>query len=263
MFGIKKYRKYNSLLKEKLFSYDFLDNEVPQGLCVIRDKIYITCYKTDNTNSCVIEYDKSGKELRRIDLQSKAHVGGIGYDKENKIIYICDINGTISSYSYPTFKKITNYEISNDEGSKLIENERPICSYLTYHNNTLYVGSFNLGKNGIVKKYNLNKNRLNYIGEFIVPNKVQGLTFYKDKMIISSSYGRRKNSYLLVFNYDENKKEYLKPNKKYKFPPMLEQIMEINNDLYLLFESSSNKYKSTCKYVVNELPIIDIDKIVN
>ena len=263
MFGIKKYKKYNSLLKEKLFSYNFLDNEVPQGLCIIKNKIYITCYKTDNTNSCVIEYDRKGTELRKIDLENKAHVGGIGYDNKNKVIYICDIKGTISSYSYPTFKKIKSYEIAFSSGSKLIENERPVCSYLTYYDNILYVGSFNLGKNGIIKKYNINRNKIEYTGEFIVPNKVQGLTFYKGKMIISSSYGRRKNSYLLVFDYDENKKEYLKPNKKYKFPPMLEQITEENSNLYLLFESSSNKYRDTCKYVVNELPIMDIDKIIN
>ena len=263
MFGIKRYRKYNSLLKEKLFSYNFLDNEVPQGLCIIKNKIYITCYKTDNSNSCVIEYDKKGNEIRRIDLESKAHVGGIGYNKNNNTVYICDVNGTISSYNYPSFKRINNYEIALFNGSKLIEKEKLVCSYLTCHKDILYVGSFNLEKNGIVKKYIINKNKINYIGEFIVPTKVQGLTFYKDKMIISRSYGRTKNSELLVFNYEGDSIEYLKPNKKYKFPPMLEQITEMNNDLYLLFESGSNKYKNTCKYVVNELPIIDIDKIVN
>lgn len=262
MFGIKRYRKYNSLLKKKLFKYDFSDNEVPQGICIINNKIYITCYKTDSSNSCVIEYDEKGNELRKVDLDTKGHVGGIGYNEKNNIVYICDVNGTISSYKYPTFRKIMNYEIAILDGSKLIENERLVCSYLTYHNNILYVGSFNLEKNGIVKKYTINKNKINYIGEFIVPTKVQGLTFYKDKMIISRSYGRRKNSELLVFNYEENKNEYLKANKKYKFPPMLEQITEMNNDLYLLFESSSNKYVKTCKYVVNELPIIDIDMIV-
>ena len=263
MFGIKRYRKYNSLLKEKLFSYNFLDNEVPQGLCIINNKIYITCYKTDNSNSCVIEYDKKGNELRRIDLVSKAHVGGIGYNKKNNTVYICDVNGTISSYRYPSFKKNNTYDIAFSNGSKLIEKEKLVCSYLTCHNDILYVGSFNLRKNGLVKKYNIDKTNINYIGEFIVPNKVQGLTFYKNNMIISRSYGRRKNSELLIFNYDENKTDYLKQNKKYKFPPMLEQITEMNNDLYLLFESSSNKYKNTCKYVVNELTIIDIDKIVN
>lgn len=183
--------------------------------------------------------------------------------KKNNLVYICDVNGTISSYKYPTFKKNNTYDIAFSNGSKLIENERLVCSYLTCHNDILYVGSFNLRKNGLVKKYNIDKTNINYIGEFIVPNKVQGLTFYKNEMIISRSYGRRENSELLIFNYDENKNEYLKANKKYKFQPMLEQITEMNNDLYLLFESSSNKYKSTCKYVVNELTIIDIDKIVN
>ena len=80
-------------------------------------------------------------------------------------------------------------------------------------------------------------------------------------MIISRSYGRRHSSQLLVFDYSDDKKNYLKSYLKYKFPPMLEQITIENNDLYLLFESS-NKYRYTCKYIVNSLSIIDINKII-
>ena len=40
----QSYDEYYSYLKREIFKLKFNDIEVPQGLCIIKDKVYITCY---------------------------------------------------------------------------------------------------------------------------------------------------------------------------------------------------------------------------
>ena len=264
------YDEYLSLIKRNLFKLKFHDIEVPQGLCIIKDKVYITCYKIDNTTSCVLEFDIEGNRLRTIDLHNRSHVGGISYDDKHNLVFICDTNGKVSSYSYPKFEKKNSYEIANTKGEKLLEKGKYVCSYLTYFDNKLFVGSFNLRKNGFVKVFEIKREKegivLNYKYDFKVPKKTQGLTFYtkKDKtyLFISKSYGRKSNSDINIYDFSYENKEYLSKEKSIKLPPMLEQITTDENELVLLFESSAFKYRTTCKYIVDELVTLDINKLV-
>lgn len=265
------YDLYNSYLKNIFFKLKFHDIEVPQGLCIINDKIYITCYKIDNTTSSVLEFDMDGNRLRTIDLHNRSHVGGISYDEKHNLVFICDINGRVSSYSYSTFEKKKTFEIANTKGEKLLEKNKLVCSYLTCFDNKLFVGSFNLRSNGVVKVFDISREddgiNLNYLYDFKVPKRTQGITFYKNKdriyLFISRSYGRKNNSYInsYIFSYDE--REYLSKENSFVLPPMIEQITTFNNGLVLLFESSAFKYRDTCKYVIDELVSLDIDKIIS
>ena len=269
MFRNINYKEYELYLDKKWFKLNFYDNEVPQGLCVISNKVYITCYKIDNTNSCVIELDMEGKRLRTIDLNNKSHVGGIGYDKKHNLVFICDSNGRISSYKYNSFEKVGSYNVAATEGSKLLENGKLVCSYLTCYNDKIYVGSFNLKKNGIVKVYDVVRENdginIIYREEFLAPKKTQGLTFYEyeniNYIIFSNSYGRKKNSNIEINKYIEGQSDYSKNNFKLLVPPMLEQIVVYDDSLLLLFESSAFKYKHSSKYVVDELVSLDINDI--
>lgn len=267
MFRKKDYKEYNSYLKNIYFKFNFLDNEVPQGLCIIRNKVYITCYKIDHTTSSVIEYNFDGKRTNTFDLKNHAHVGGISYDKRNNVVFICDTKGRVSVYNFKNFEKIDSFEVSNNPGSRLIERNYPVCSYLKCHNDKLYVGSFNRLKKGIIKVYYIEKDqgriKLRYKNEFIVPTKIQGLTFYNNYLILSKSYGRNLSSNILVYEYDETLEKYTDKLLKFSLPPMLEQIDMYDEDLVLLFESSSLKYKYSCNYVIDSLVSLDLKKIIN
>jgi hypothetical protein len=265
------YDEYNSYLKSVFFKLKFHDIEVSQGLCIIKEKIYITCYKIDNTTSCVIEFDMNGNRLRTIDLHNRSHVGGISYDEKHNLVFICDTNGKVSSYSYNSFEKKKSFEIANTKGEKLIEKNKLVCSYLTCFDNKLFVGSFNLRSSGVVKVFDITREEngisLNYKYDFKVPKKTQGLTFYnkddKTYLFISKSYGRKSSSNINIYLFDYEKREYLSKDKIIKIPPMLEQITTLEDELVLLFESSSFKYRDTCKYIVDELVSLDIKKILD
>lgn len=262
-----KYKDYNLFLDKIWFKLNFFDNEVPQGLCIIKNKIYITCYKIDNTNSIVIEYNRDGKRLRTIDLNNRSHVGGIGYDKKSNLVFICDTLGKVTSYHYNNFEKYKSYEVATIGSKKLLEKDKLVCSYLCCNDGKLYVGSFNLRKNGIVKVFSINKVKeditLEYENEFLVPKRTQGLTFYKEYLILSISYGRRNNSSIRIVEYSKSKNDYRKENIKIIVPPMLEQIDIVDNELLLLFESSAYKYKNTCKYIIDDLVSMNIEVILN
>lgn len=266
----QSYDEYYSYLKREIFKLKFNDIEVPQGLCIIKDKVYITCYKIDNTTSCVIEFDMNGNRLRTIDLKNRSHVGGISYDEKHNLVFICDTNGRVSSYSYNSFEKKNSYEVASIKGEKLLEKNKLVCSYLTCYNNKLYVGSFNLRNNGFVKVFDITREedgiKLKFLYDIKVPKKTQGLTFYehnnKTYLFISRSYGRRNSSKLNIYNYNDNKREYLSRDKIITLPPMLEQITTLNKELVLLFESNAFKYRNTCKYVIENLVSLDIERLI-
>ena len=230
--------------------------------------IYYVCSKNSlrptDKRVKVVEIDGT------IDLKNRSHVGGISYDEKHNLVFICDTNGRVSSYSYNSFEKKNSYEVASIKGEKLLEKNKLVCSYLTCYNNKLYVGSFNLRNNGFVKVFDITREedgiKLNFLYDIKVPKKTQGLTFYehnnKTYLFISRSYGRRNSSKLNIYNYDDNKREYLSRDKIITLPPMLEQITTLNKELVLLFESNAFKYRNTCKYVIENLVSLDIIKLI-
>ena len=263
----KNYKDYNLYLNNKYFKLNLLDNEVPQGLCIIRNKVYVTCYKIDHSKSVIIEYNFDGTRNRVIELENRAHVGGIGYNKKYNLVFICDTKGRVSAYKNSTFEKIKSFEVSTPPGSYLMERGGLVSSYLTVENEKLYVSRFNRLKKGIIKIFDIKKIKddyeLEYNNEFIVPTKVQGLTFYDDYLILSKSYGKLFGSKLLIYKYDEEKNNYVKPNIKLILPPMLEQIIiHEDNNLVLLFESSSLKYRNGCRCIIPDIVSLDISKVI-
>ena len=108
---------------------------------------------------------------------------------------------------------------------------------------------------------------LKYLYEFKVPRKIQGITFRKindtPHMILSSSYGRKNNSKVLIFPISKTN-TYLNPTYSFCCPPMLEQIsVDNNNDILFLFESSSSKYRKTAKTVTDKVTFINLEKLKN
>lgn len=224
------------------------DNYVPQGMCTIKDLILISMYDSThelNSKVCII---KDGNIIHTTLLDNKAHVGGLCYDDIHDNIWITDRSGTTSCYEYQDiknkfevsakYKKVQICGLINISGYKAV-------SYITYFNNRLYMGNYNIGKKSRIFSYELNKDgniNLDSIREYNSYSFVQGITFIElDSKIlafISSSYGINK-SMIRIVDFNTNKVLY-----KVKMPPMLEQItFNENKNLLALFESNAKIYR--------------------
>lgn len=268
------YPQYD-ILKTPLLRLPLEDNEVPQGICQIGEKILISCYTTDATKSRIKIINKEKTPISII-LDNKSHVGGISYDNIHNLIFFCDLNGRISAFPYYKFlannltHKLT-FSVASSEagGHDLKENKKLCCSYLTCFKNKIYVGSFNKKTRGLVKVFKIVNKKdilLQYETEFRVPRKIQGITFLEDDsttyLILSKSYGRKYDSELLLYKYNDSS-NYTRPLHKLKLPPMLEQITVTNDKkLLLLFESGAKKYENGVKLITDNIISLDIKKII-
>lgn len=234
---------------------------VPQGLTKADENFLISSYDYNKEKSSVVYVcDNNGNILNECALGIQAHVGGIAFDKENNLIWIAANNGYVNAYSSSTITE--KEEDSNPlwtfdvgEGCQHYINPwKNSISYLSVDGNYLYVGSFSLFKNGLVKKYliinNNNNISLSLQKSFKVPTKVQGLTIYhkddQDYIIFSRSFGENIPSVLQIYKYQEDIDDYTNSKLNsvcYKTDAMMEQIIIDNNTLYALFESSSYPYR--------------------
>ncbi len=252
---------------------------VPQGLTIAKSNILISAYHfSGSNNSIVYVLDINGKIKNICTLDINSHVGGIYFDKNTDLLWITGYNGHINVFSIEDILNsnhaTTVYDF--DVGENLPNFKKPSikeASFLTIYENTLYVGNFSLKKDGIIKKYKINKNTLSinleYLGDFKIPDKVQGVAFYQHKkekyIIMSTSFGRKSKSLLKIFKYDENITDYAYSKIPYisqELPPMAEQIITKGNELLVLFESNSNIY-ANCPEISETLSLINIDDILS
>lgn len=276
---VNSYLDYEKYHNGNLFLLSLEDDLIPQGICSICSYIFITCYTTSHNFSRVLIYDLEGKLFNTVVLDNKSHVGGIGYDSFHQLLFICDSHGTVSSYSFREFiqgnlKSKKSYLVADDSlgGSILKEEGRVVCSYLTCFQNKLYVGSFNKRENGLVKVFNIVRKRegicLEFIKEFSVPSKIQGIQFYQDVsnlyLLLSRSYTRVKDSEILLYQYLDDINHYITPFFSFSLPPMLEQItLYQSKNLLLLFESCAKKYRYNAKIVVDHVVSLDLQRVIS
>ena len=119
-------------------------------------------------------------------------------------------------------------------------------------------------KEGLPDTKKINSESNGYIPDYMlaIPEQVQGMAFTKtEKIIFSTSYGRKNNSKIYIFDdilvnekndtiTIDNKSvdviacssDYLL--KEYIAPPMAEGLANTSDGIYLLFESGASKYRS-------------------
>lgn len=267
-----KYQNLSEILKTSNIEIPIYENLIPQGLVMVDDYIFISVY--DNMgliNSKVYVIDNDGNVINVITLDTNSHVGGLAYDSLNKLIWIPDNEGALNAYNVKDFYKKSHafykYRFS-DLSNELVDfrdDEKREVDYLTIVNDDLFIGNFSLKGEGIVKKYKIKNNEsldLEFVNKFKVQDKVQGIAFYDNYMFLSVSYGRKKPSYLYVYNYEEDIDDYnIPPFANFKLPSMLEQIDIHNNKVYLIFENTAKKYQDSIDKI-GHIGILDIDKLI-
>ncbi|MGT2755851.1 hypothetical protein [Streptococcus ovuberis] len=234
----------------------------PQGLSFVGDYIIISAYsKGKELNSVLWVIEKqSGEFLKTIVLPTISHVGGMAYDTEHQRLWITttdeESTSQISALNLQTvldddFKQSKeaisfDYQINLEDISG--------SSYMTYHNQALFVGYFDKDDKGHIGYYKLDdngfpqKDQNKATAVFDTPEQIQGIAIIKDKVIFSQSYGN-KDSKLLVFNnpgienwkhFTENSDQFI---QQYTTPAYMQQVFANGDELYLLFESSATQYR--------------------
>lgn len=242
----------------------------PQGLAYSDkyDIVLQTSYNSKhNVSKLYVSNFSSGKLLKELELRNidntnnYSHVGGITTD--NNTVWITS-DYEVNEFSLEEIINTNNNYIKSISNTKL-PNRGDFC---TYNNNILWIGDFFLNpfypvpdNNPLLMGYNLNK-KLDYsIPDYIIslPKMVQGMIITKDnKFIFTSSFTNLIHSELSIYDnvlkethntYNINNKKipYYKFNKNnliktIKLPPMAEELFYKDNNLYILFENSSDTY---------------------
>ncbi len=242
--GLAYSKKYNIVLQT---SYNSKHNV---------SMLYITDFETGNLL-------KSLKLIEIDDSNNTNHVGGITTD-ENTIWITNDYE--VNEYSLEEAFSTENDYIKSLKNTKL-----PIRGdFCMYNNDSLWIGDFFLNpfykvpdNNPLLMGYNYStEGYIDYQKPYCIislPKMVQGMTITSDnKFVFTSSFTYLIKSGLSIYNNVlEDEHEYYSLNgqdipyyhfnesnldKKIKLPPMAEGLFRINDDLYILFESSSNSY---------------------
>lgn len=224
------------------------ENQCPQGLCLTEDFLLVTAYSSDwDVVGALYMFDiKSGKYIATLGMKRNSHLGGLTYDGRN--VWICHSdNATLERISYQMLLTIAKkkpqsfIDCSTSIEAFKVKN-RPSC--ITYHDGKLWVATENdLLKSKMVSYYFDGKN-LQELDSYTIPARVQGVAFAKDgKVYLSTSLGRKKSSYLKIYDSLEALDESPnKPAKKVEMPPCSEELEIKGEYVYILFESAGQKY---------------------
>lgn len=262
----------------------------PQGVTIAEDYLLISSYSHDKKHYSVIYVldKKTHNYIKTIVLKGNPHVGGITYDPIAKNIWVCSSTDTNQA-------ELVAFSIDKLKAYNMEENYKPIdydqeitlngikkSSYVTYHDDALYVGYFSVDHKAILEKYQFNEDgvfdttlhgkkelvdddkTLSPEEKMHVGTQIQGITFYKNYMLLSRSYGD-KNSKILVYELGDGN-VFLEKDavKVIEAPPYLEQISVSGNKLYTIFESGTQRFRDKKGLTVVDYVVpLDLEKILN
>ena len=222
----------------------------PQGVCLTEEFIMLTAYSADTSYlGEIMIFDRSNCQyLATFGLSSKSHLGGLTYDGEN--VWICSSsNDSIMRISYD-FIELMAWKNTGGviDARGLVDvysvSNTPSC--ITWYDGRLWVGTHNILFDAEVFSYYYNDktNQLETLSSFAIPAQVQGIAFSEDgKVYVSTSYGRKRSSYLKVYDSVEKMAaDTGNPKSTIEMPPCSEEICYEDGKLYILFESAGMKY---------------------
>lgn len=280
------------------------DGFIPQGICYVEsEKCFAVSGYTDNKGfSRIYLVRESDGAVGTVVLKGyKGHAGGIASFGDD--VYVCS-GGSESEGGYIYRLSAKELMKSFDEQNRTVEAELTdkigtVCkaSFMYATDEMLFVGEFYNRENKVNKSHYKDGNRAwaagyklpidsSFSGEtklpdviLSIPDQVQGMSLTDDKKVVfSTSYGRKNDSVMYVFDDFTNwKKDSVTINEteiplyisgkdskimKFKMPTLMEGIDYVNGSLHVIFESGANKY-SDAKKVIKNSYILDIDAITD
>ena len=271
----------------KAKKWDTADSMTPQGLTVAGTYILITAYDgAHDHNSVVYVLNKrTGKYIKTIQIAGRPHLGGIAYDPKAKNIWITGSMGQSSALMSFTMSALKKYRLGSripiEYNNKISIPTMERASAVTYYDDQLFVGLFNMYGKGRIAAYTIsrsgkNKNSItnNEIksvtgnvswsdpaGEASMDKQIQGIAIYNDKIFLSQSYGSG-NSRLYVFPVTAvNSLDEKNASLVIEMPPYLEQITAYKGQLLCLFESGSKIYAKRNIVVMDRILSMNINAL--
>ena len=306
----KEYREIFEVMDEGVIIPGLEDAYVPQGIEYIEseDLIVTTHYDNNELGSSVLGFTnrESGEFVKYLSLylaegqRYKGHAGGVAISEK----YIWVASGA-NVYKF-SLEEAIEKESGDNLVAKSIHEISTRGSFITYNDGILWAGEFSLPESHkdssryVTDSSHHMKNRdgvdhksitLGYVledDEFPESGKssyalshtdrTQGMSFTRDQIYLSHSYGRGNNSdlgsYKNVLKEDkhgdievegENVPLWFLDNKSKNLekvlPPMSEGIVAIGDKLHVLFESGARKFLTVTKrYPLDRVQIVDLEK---
>ncbi len=271
----------------KAKKWDTATAMTPQGLTMARQYLLISAYDGEHQHSSVIYVlnKRTGKYLKTLQLPGRPHLGGIAYDPKGKNIWVTGSLGKSSALMSFSFKALENYR----QGARLpikYNHQIPIpsmerASTVTYYDDQLFVGFFNMDGRGKVASYPISRsgknrnsitnNEIESItgsvswsdpsGQTTMDKRIQGIAIYQGKIFLSQSYSS-KDSKLYIFPTTAlNSLNEKNAERVINMPPYLEQIYAYDGQLLCLFESGAKQYANPRITVMDRVLSININSL--
>jgi len=251
----------------------------PQGMTLTEKYLLISAYCHNHQHNSVIYVlgRLTGVKLKTIVLPDLPHVGGLAYDPINQKIWISNNSGKHAAVTTISLEQIENYSTDSAPISyqqKTALKELPRASALTYDHEYLVVALFSLQTLGQIVCYPINDNGelanptnsaviASPFGTLSVPQKIQGVTFYKNYLLLSQSWGKQPGQ---IFIFDiQRTTDFSDLDQAIKIiatPPYLEQIYVENDQLFVLFESGAAAYRSKTPFVMKDICQLDLNTLL-
>ncbi|MBO0452517.1 YncE family protein [Candidatus Enterococcus murrayae] len=247
----------------------------PQGMTLTENYVLISAYCHDHRHNSVIHVlDRlTGLKLKTIILPDLPHAGGLAYDPIHQKIWISNTAGKNAAVTAIALEQIEEYTENSrpiNYQQKNVLKELPRASAITYDHGFLVVALFALNSFGQVVCYPIDgKGNLanptsrslieSPFGSLTIPPKVQGVTFYKNFLLFSQSWGKQPGQ-IFIFDIRQttNFADLDQAVKIIATPPYLEQIYVEGDQLYTLFESGAAAYRKKTSFVMKDILQLDL-----
>ncbi|MFP4049830.1 MAG: hypothetical protein ACLFT8_07755 [Desulfovermiculus sp.] len=311
----RKFQDYLPFITEGPVIPGLFQGVVPQGKAFLpeHDLIVISNYMTIERAAALTLVSMHDGELKDVlwvynhdGSMHRGHVGGLAATRKH--LWLA---------SGKHFYRIPLQKIIHAEGNQDIHLDRPLttevkCSFATASDDVLYIGEFRLPGNRYITKashiyrtpdgglnfalmagFQLNEQTDHIQSDMLqsrtatpsffvsLPDRVQGVAFIKEHIVLSKSYGRRNTSHLSVhlnpvhtqtsysFTFENGKTvpvwhlDSLTHIKTIGAPPMTEGITNLRGELGVLFESGANKYRLGARYPQDRIHLLDMGAFWN
>lgn len=244
----------------------------PQGIAVSGTEIYISEYCHLHEHHSVVQVlDRATKDwVQTIIVPGKPHLGGLVYRAKEQQLWLATETKKHASLSLLLKETMTAYDANLSlrpikYDTVIPVGDIPKASLLAYLDPFLVVGYFSNHQQGklglfpfapngdlisvVSKTQNLNDlgsvDNLQTEDTEKILKKIQGITYWKNYMLMSQSFGSH-NSKLYVFDLQDTVGGFSPASAKLilDFPPYLEQITADGDDLFAMFESGAKAYRS-------------------
>ena len=197
-------------------SSDLCISMTPQGLAVTEDYLLVSAYCHSGThNSVIYVIDKKTHEfIKELVLRNKSHVGGLAYDPIHHNIWISGMSRGIPQVNAITLEQLEEYSFQEEYQPIVYSQSYDLyaitrTSFITYHDNALYVGYFTQNTASVLEEYDIAEDGTlitqvtsdtpDFVDSLtpialpsdmrVITEQAQGVAFYKDKILFSHSYG--------------------------------------------------------------------------